>query len=693
MNPKHFFLRLAVTGVFVAFVLSVLAAHTPLVSASTLEQPAVNFSAFNAGFAYAPLIDDNDIAVIDTTTHQAINIVDVEQYGCITPTRLRLNPDGTELYVFCTSSTNFVILDTATLAHITSIDRPDACTQDVTFVQDGAYALISGEACSTEIADPLVVLDTANHTIIQSIETEYIVNSIAAHPSLPLAYVALGRFDTSPGGILVIDTDSFEVVTMIPHGAEVFDVQPSPDGQWVFASDTYSAGLAKIEVSSNTILDTLPEYGHYGLEISPDGSRLYAPTGLASITVIDPRSLTVIAAFGGRTLEVELDCAGSELYVPLYDSASILVLEPTTGASTTTISLPGKVGPGLAVCPEYSSNIFAQKTVNKTTARPGELLNYTITAENIGLDTIEDIQLSDTLPDTLTYQEGSLTASSGSYDVQDGIITWTGSIEAGETMTLTFGANVTYSPTVLNSTITNQAVITVQGETLTPQARTFIEPYRLFLPCTYMPCRPDVYTDNFSDPASGWEIEETTIYKMGYVDGAYQILVKPEGYIIWSIMDFGASDFQVEVDTRPVNHLDGGVGLMFSINDYGFYYFEASEGYYGLWRVDWYSWNWVTLVDWTYSPAIHTGFTSNHLKVVRDQGLIELYANGTLLTSLNDTTYMGTLIGLASESWADNYDTRYDNFTLTTGCMGATQQSITIDSAAWVDGAGTRPRE
>ena len=93
---------------------------------------------------------------------------------------------------------------------------------------------------------------------------------------------------------------------------------------------------------------------------------------------------------------------------------------------------------------------------------------------------------------------------------------------------------------------------------------------------------------------------------MGYVDGEYRMTVSP-GWIAWSLQDFGASDFQVEgVDTRQVSGLDGGAGIMFDVNDYGFYLFEVSDGWYSLWRL--YAtdyWYWTPLIDWTQSPAVH----------------------------------------------------------------------------------------
>ncbi len=104
---------------------------------------------------------------------------------------------------------------------------------------------------------------------------DYQVISIAAHPSLPLAYAASTQCCYT-GSVLVIDTNNFTIQTAIPYPGIVWDVQPSPDGSWVYASGPFGTGLAKIDVNTNTIVNTLPNYGKFGLDISPDGSRIYA---------------------------------------------------------------------------------------------------------------------------------------------------------------------------------------------------------------------------------------------------------------------------------------------------------------------------------------------------------------------------------------------------------------------------------
>ena len=109
---------------------------------------------------------------------------------------------------------------------------------------------------------------------------------------------------------------------------------------------------------------------------------------------------------------------------------------------------------------------FSIKTAEPSLVTADEPLYYTIVLTNGGPIEITDVCVTDTLPISITYVSGSLTATGGSFGQASGVITWTGSIEAGGTVTITFEAMV--NPTVpAGSLITNSAVISGGGETFT----------------------------------------------------------------------------------------------------------------------------------------------------------------------------------------------------------------------------------
>ncbi len=485
------------------------AIDTATIQASSVNNPTdtattkLNTTATSEELAYVPMRNSNALALIDAQTHTTLGSIDVAQYGCTAPQRARLTPNGAELYLTCDGSSNILILKTVDLSSVATIDRPGTCEQDIAFVREGAYALASTNNCGGVYQ--IDVIDTETHSIVQAIPLmDYQVISIAAHPSLPLAYAASTQCCYT-GSVLVIDTNNFTIQTAIPYPGIVWDVQPSPDGSWVYASEYFGTGLAKIDVNTNTIVNTLPNYGKFGLDISPDGSRIYATEMWDGVVhVIDTINMELITTIGigATTAEAELTCDGSELYVA-RETTSIPVINTHTNNISYEISIPGTSSAyGIAICPQNLSDIYSRKIVDKPTASPGAHLNYAIIATNIITDSIDNVTITDTLPISLTYKEGTLNASSGMAYYLDGVITWTGEISPSTTVTVSFGVIVSPTATI-GTSITNEAIISYEGNIYKRSATIDIVPYKVYMPCASRACLPS-YTENFSNPSSGW---------------------------------------------------------------------------------------------------------------------------------------------------------------------------------------------
>jgi uncharacterized repeat protein (TIGR01451 family) len=309
-------------------------------------------------------------------------------------------------------------------------------------------------------------------------------------------------------------------------------------------------------------------------------------------------------------------------------------------------------------------------------------VTYEIDLINKGTDVITGGRVTNELPVSFTYIPDSLKASSGNVGFDQGIITWDGSIEAGQSISIQYQVNVG----TITGTITNTATIIANEEVLNRSVLVrVVDQYYIFAPCVSRACKP-AYFDNFSDPNSGWPIEDNSNYRMDYISGEYQILVKNPGRIAGALIDLGSSDFQLEVDARPETNLEGGEGLFFSISEHGFYFFEISDKWFILWRNDSDPWIWTPLIDWTYSSAINPRYESNRLKVLRIGDSISIYANNNLLGTVNDGTYHGTGLGMMTESWSGGYDGRYDNFIVNTGvCIETKSVSIPLNRAISFD--------
>lgn len=81
--------------------------------------------------------------------------------------------------------------------------------------------------------------------------------------------------------------------------------------------------------------------------------------------------------------------------------------------------------------------------VDRSAARGGDTLNYTITINNSGELPASDVTVTNTLPPSLTYLSDSLAiVGDGAYGESNGVITWAGTIEGNGQVTITFSAVV-----------------------------------------------------------------------------------------------------------------------------------------------------------------------------------------------------------------------------------------------------------
>jgi uncharacterized repeat protein (TIGR01451 family) len=126
------------------------------------------------------------------------------------------------------------------------------------------------------------------------------------------------------------------------------------------------------------------------------------------------------------------------------------------------------------------------KAVNNSTATPGSLLQYTIVLSNSGDLPAAGVKLTDTLVTGLTYNPGSLSVNGGGLFGEDnGVITWTGSVNNSAEIILTFKA-VLDNGLDGGELITNTAEINYNSATIERTVvTTIITDSAAFLPIVY----------------------------------------------------------------------------------------------------------------------------------------------------------------------------------------------------------------
>jgi hypothetical protein len=174
-----------------------------------------------------------------------------------------------------------------------------------------------------------------------------------------------------------------------------------------------------------------------------------------------------------------------------------------------------------------------------------------------------------------------------------------------------------------------------------------------------------VLTDDFSDPDSGWAIDEDGAY--GYADEAYQITVEPNVYR-WVVQeDESYTDLSLEVDiTHAAGDLDAYAGLICRSNEDGYFYADISPaGDFTIGQI--VGEEVVVLSEWTESDAIDTTEGATNLLRLDCVGdTISAYANGELLDSVTVEAVAGGY-GLEAgnaEAATEAVTIGFDNFVL-----------------------------
>jgi hypothetical protein len=182
---------------------------------------------------------------------------------------------------------------------------------------------------------------------------------------------------------------------------------------------------------------------------------------------------------------------------------------------------------------------------------------------------------------------------------------------------------------------------------------------------------PDFF-DDFSNPASGWEVGEDAYVAFGYINGEYRIRAKKAGYFyLFESPSCQRENYEVEVDVRWEGSTGSGHGILFGIaGDFQRYFLYDINTDYRMYRLllrDNNTGEWEVLVSPTASGAIRGGNATNRLKVITDGTGITLLANGTTLRFINDHRVTGlTGAGIVSLSYNNRpaSDARFDNFSM-----------------------------
>jgi hypothetical protein len=177
----------------------------------------------------------------------------------------------------------------------------------------------------------------------------------------------------------------------------------------------------------------------------------------------------------------------------------------------------------------------------------------------------------------------------------------------------------------------------------------------------------EFFSDDFSDPPSGWGIWSREGAKAEYSEGGLRISVSQPQYDFWSVAGKNYEDVRVEVDAVKINGPDNndfGILCRYLDKDNFYMLLVTSDGYYGIAKRKESQYSMIGSDQLQYTDsAIHSGKASNHLRADCIGPMLRLYANGQMLMEARDTDFANGDVGVLAGAYdTPGVDILFDNF-------------------------------
>ena len=178
-----------------------------------------------------------------------------------------------------------------------------------------------------------------------------------------------------------------------------------------------------------------------------------------------------------------------------------------------------------------------------------------------------------------------------------------------------------------------------------------------------------LFSDDFSDPSSGWPISNEPDYIDDYYNGVYRMVENQENTTSWAYPDdYSFTDVSIYVDATKnggPDENDMGVICRFQDDDHFYFGLITSDGYYGIIKMTLGEFSVLGAEYLEYSDLINQGSATNHIRLDCIGDVLTLYANGNQLNLQTDAEYTHGNVGLIIGTYeTPGTDILYDNFTV-----------------------------
>lgn len=289
---------------------------------------------------------NDTVTVVDIESNTVMDTITVGGQ----PSEVALTPDGSLAYVSNGSLNDVSVIDTATRTVVAAVPM-GGVSRSLAMAPDGAHCYVSGRVDGSSC---LWVIDTATNDVstpipLESDRYEGVAWDVVITPDGAKVYVTL-----YPNWVIAIDTDTNALASAIGLGNETHDLEVSIDGTRLYATGIYG-DICVIDTATDAEINWIDTGvdGCHGIGVTPDETRVYA-AGHDLISVVDIATETVIATLPYRHCgDTEITPGGSRAYI----SRSSELLAIDTATNTVIATVPGVYG-DITLAPRIESYAF-----------------------------------------------------------------------------------------------------------------------------------------------------------------------------------------------------------------------------------------------------------------------------------------------------------------------------------------------
>ena len=279
-------------------------------------------------YAFVANTGDGTITVIDTTTDEPVQVIEVDE---TISDGLAVSPLSRKIYVGNADDGNLIVIDADTYQVLEQMDL-NRRIHGIDLSPDGRLLfLTSGALEEADEYNYVMIYDT------QSGEISGEINSGSKSPSHisfnqegSLAYAT----NVMSGDLSVIDTALQEIVRTIPVGQVPNEGKPDPAGERFFVASLLENELSVIDLRSGEDIIKLPAgEGTHGVAMEESGNRVWTANRFSGdVTVFDITDYREIAAIeiGGIPNHVFQVPGMPKMYVSNLESNDIAVIDMDT---------------------------------------------------------------------------------------------------------------------------------------------------------------------------------------------------------------------------------------------------------------------------------------------------------------------------------------------------------------------------